>query len=151
MLMPSPWRELEALRRDLERALHSEFGRPSVPFRVAFLPGRSARAYPLTNVSEDSENVYVEALAPGLNPEKLELTVLGNTLTISGEKPAPEGVSRDAFHRNERSAGRFMRTIDLPAEVNSDKVAARYANGLLRITLARADAARPRQVQITVE
>ena len=151
MLTPSPWREMEALRRDLERALQSGFVRPTVPFTVAFLPGRSARAYPLTNVSEDAENVYVQALAPGVDPDKLELTVLGNTLTIAGEKPAPEGVSPEAFHRSERSAGRFMRTIDLPVEVNSEKVEARYADGILNIKLGRADAAKPRQVQVTVE
>jgi len=91
----SPWDELEVLRRELDRLLRSQLERPTAPFSVAFLPGRSARAYPLTNVSEDAENVYVQALAPGLDPEKLELTVLGNTLTIAGEKPAPEGVSAE--------------------------------------------------------
>lgn len=151
MFPRSPWHELDVLRRELERALHSEFARPSIPFSVAFLPGRSARAYPLTNIAEDRDNVYIEALAPGLDPEKLEITVLGNTITIAGEKPGPAGVSADAFHRCERSAGRFMRTIDIPAEVDSNKVTARYANGLLTVTMARAEAAKPRQVQINVE
>lgn len=147
----TPWQELEELRRDLERLMRTELGRPAFPFRVAFLPGRSARAYPLINVHEDSENVYVQALAPGLDPEKLELTVLGNTLTISGEKPAPAGVKPEAFHRNERCAGRFLRTIELPTEVDRDRVEARYTNGLLSIKLARAEAARPRQVKVSVE
>jgi len=146
----SPWDELEVLRRELDRLLRSQLERPTAPFSVAFLPGRSARAYPLTNVSEDAENVYVQALAPGLDPEKLELTVLGNTLTIAGAKPAPEGVSADAFHRNERCAGRFVRTLDLPTEVDRERVEARYADGLLSIKLPRAEAAKPRQVKVSI-
>jgi HSP20 family protein len=146
----SPWDELEALRRDLDRALGLETGRRSSTPRVAFLPGRSARAYPLTNVSEDADNVYVQALAPGLDTDKLELTVLGNTLTISGVKKGNPDVKPEAYHRSERAAGRFVRSIELPTEVDNDKVSARYANGLLTITLPRAAAARPKQVQVTL-
>lgn len=142
------WRELEAWRRELER-MAEMMGSP-LPFRVAFLPGRSARSYPLTNISEDRENVYVQALAPGLNPDSLEITVLGNTLTLSGEKTGPTDVPRDAFHRTERSAGRFVRTIDLPVQVDSSRVTARYANGLLTITLPRAEASKPRQISVTI-
>lgn len=146
----TPWHDLEALLRDMERRLASESARQPFPFSVAFLPGRSARAYPLINVSEDANNVYVHALAPGLDPDKLEITVLGNTLTISGEKAAPSGVSSDAFHRNERCAGRFVRTIDLHTEVDRDRTEARYANGLLSITLPRSEAARPKQVKVSI-
>lgn len=146
----SPWREVDALRRELDRALRTTAGRSPAAPTVAFLPGRSARAYPLTIVSEDSENVYVQALAPGLDPDKLELTVIVNTLTVSGEKPAPEGVSTEAYHRSERSAGKFVRSIELPGEVDADKVEASYACGLLTIKLARAAAARPRHVQVTI-
>lgn len=146
----NPWSELEVLRRELDRALGIEPGRSSSPPRVAFLPGRAARAYPLTNVSEDTENIYVQALAPGLDTDKLELTVLGNALTISGVKKGIEGVRPEAFHRSERAAGRFVRSIELPSEVDADRVTARYASGLLTITLPRAAAARPRQVQVTL-
>jgi HSP20 family protein len=146
----TPWRELETLRRELDRVLRTPGGRSPGPSGVAFLPGRAARAYPLTNVSEDPDAIYVQALAPGLDPDKLDLTILGTTLTISGEKPAPAGVTLEAYHRNERSAGRFVRSIELPSEVDSDKVEASYSNGLLVIKLPRAAAARPKQVVVTV-
>ncbi len=146
----NPWSELEALRRDLDRALGLEPGDRSSAPRVAFLPGRAARAYPLTNVSEDAENIYVQALAPGLDTDKLDLTVLGNTLTISGTKAGNADVKPEAYHRSERAAGRFVRSIELPSPVENDQVKARYVNGLLLITLPRAAAARPKQVQVTI-
>src|SRR5438876_7479065 len=83
-----PSREFESLRRELDRAL-GEAGGPAGRARQAFLPGRGARQYPLVNVSDDGERYYVEALAPGADPSKLEVTVVRNTLTIAGEKLAP--------------------------------------------------------------
>jgi HSP20 family protein len=146
-----PFRDMEALRRELDRALttYAPSG-AAAQNGGAFLPGRSARAYPLVNLSEDSDNVYLEALAPGIDPDSLNLTVVRTTLTISGEKLSPSGVAAEAFHRSERSGGKFVRSIDLPVEVNSDKVKAQYNNGLLMITMPKAEAAKPRQIKVAV-
>jgi HSP20 family protein len=149
----NPWQELEALRRDVERAFDS-FGLSSRtwPFsRVPFIPGVSARAYPLLNMSEDKDNVYIEALAPGIDTETLEISVVRDTLRIAGEKqPISADVKPEAFHRNERNAGKFVRTVTLPVEVNGDKVTAEYKNGLLLITLPKAEAAKPKQITVKV-
>jgi HSP20 family protein len=153
MRMYDPFRELDALRREIDRALNNyPPGREgsSAHGRTAFLPGRSARAYPLVNLAEDADNVYIEALAPGVNPDTINLTVVRNTLTISGEKPAPQDSSPEAFHRNERAAGRFVRNLDLPVEVNADNVQAQYTNGLLNITLPKAEVAKPKQIRVNV-
>ena len=142
--------EMEALRREMERRFTDAgpgYGRAP---RVAFLPGRGARQYPLVNVSEDEQNVYVEALAPGVDPKSLDLSVMEGGLTIKGEKLGLAQVSAEAYHRNERAAGRFVRTVELPVEVDAGKVSADYRNGLLLVTLPKAEAARPRQVPITV-
>lgn len=146
-----PFSGLESWRRELERTVGNAWPerRPRA-WRVAFLPGRGARQYPLVNLSEDEGNVYVEALAPGVDPKSLELSVVQGSLTIKGEKPGLAQVAAEAYHRNERAAGRFLRTIELPAEVEAGKVRADYRNGLLLITLPKAEAARPRQVPITV-
>lgn len=142
--------ELDALRREMERRFTDVWpGQGRAP-RVAFLPGRGARQYPLVNLSDDEQNVYVEALAPGVDPKSLELSVMQGALTIKGEKPGLAQVSADAFHRNERAAGRFVRTVDLPTEVDAGKVSADYRNGLLLVTLPKAETVRPRQVPITV-
>lgn len=142
--------ELEALQREMERrAANIWTGQGRAP-RVAFLPGRGARQYPLVNVSDDERNVYVEALAPGVDPKSLDLSVMQGALTIKGEKPGLAQVSAEAYHRNERAAGRFLRTVELPVEVDAGNVSADYRNGLLLVTLPKAESARPRQVPITV-
>lgn len=143
------WEELEQLRREIDRTFQDyEVGRWPLAWRTAFLPGAAARRYPLVNLSEDTNNLYVEALAPGVDPKSLDLSVVQGRLTIKGEKPGLEQVTAEAYHRNERAAGQFSRTIDLPMEVDAAKVRAEYKNGLLLITLPKSEAAKPRQIQV---
>ena len=101
----------------------------------------------MMNISSDDQNIVVEALAPGLDTESLKVTALRDKLTISGEK-AKVKVDGDKFHRNERSAGKFTRTIELPNPIDPDKVQAEYNSGILKITLPKAEEARPRQIEI---
>lgn len=151
MARSNPFQELEALRREIDHAFE-EFGLERWPsFRVAFLPGQLARGYPLMNLHEDTDNLYVEAMAPGIDPDALNLTVVRNTLTVSGEKkPAPAEIQPEAFHREERAGGKFVRTITLPVEIDEGKVKAEYKNGLLLIILPRAEEAKPKQITVNV-
>lgn len=149
-----PFRDLEALRREVERAFE-DFGggfRWNRPFsRTAFLPQLSARTYPLVNVGEDKDHVYVDALAPGLDPESIEVTVVNDTLRIAGEKsPIRDAVKPEAFHRSERGAGRFVRSLSLPAGIESGRVSAEYRDGLLRLTLPKHEQAKPKQIAVSV-
>ena len=151
MALWDPFREMDELRRQVDRAFESYSGERRPAFgRVAFLPGYGARQYPLVNLYEDKDNLYVEALAPGLSPEKLDLTVQGTTLTISGEKPGLQNVRGEDLHRSERSAGRFVRAVELPYLVAETGVKASYQNGLLLVTLPRHEAAKPRQIAVKV-
>ncbi len=146
-----PFAEMEALRREIDRTLGDFwFDRGPRAWRGAFLPGRAARQYPLANLSEDEGHIYVEALAPGVDPKSLDLSVMQGALTIKGEKLGLAQVTADAYHRNERAAGRFNRTIELPAEVDAAKVRADYTNGLLLITLPKSEAAKPKQIPVNV-
>ncbi len=146
-----PFVEMDSLRRELDRTL-ADFWSDRGPrgWRGAFLPGQGARQYPLANLSEDEANVYVEALAPGVDSKSLDLSVVQGALTIKGEKPGLAQVSAEAYHRNERAAGRFNRTIDLPTDVDASRVRAEYKNGLLLITLPKSEAAKPKQISVTV-
>jgi HSP20 family protein len=123
----------------------------TAPFRRPFLPGRAARAYPLVNVSEDADALYVIALAPGLDPTAIQLTVQDNRLTIAGEKQrlAAE-IQPEAFHRSERAAGKFVRTVPLPIDVEHEQVRADYKNGLLVVTLPKAEKAKPKQIPVSL-
>ena len=147
----NPFEGMEALRREIDRAFE-DFGFAESPVaRAAFLPGRGPRRYPLINLLEDKNNLYIEALTPGVDPQSLNVTVVQNRLTLSGEKSAVSGeVSREAFHRNERASGKFVRSLDLPVEVNAAAIQAEYKNGLLIVTLPKAEQAKPKQISVKV-
>ncbi len=146
------FRELEEMGRSLSRAVeHGSFPRSFAPaFRYSFLPGNAARTYPLINLSEDKENVYIEALMPGIDPDSLEVTTVRDQLTIAGEKPVLKDVAAEDYHRNERAAGRFTRSFSLPAEVDQDKASAQYENGILRLSLPKSEKAKPKQIAINM-
>lgn len=147
----NPWREMEALRREVERAFENFGPRQNDGRRGPLLAERFERSYPFVNLSEDKDNVYVEALAPGVDPESLEISIVRDTIRIAGEKqPIRMNVKPEAYHRNERLAGKFIRTLTLPVEVNGDKVSADYANGVLLIKLPKAEAAKPRKIEVKV-
>jgi HSP20 family protein len=142
---------MQALRREIDRAF-ADFGRGENPsYRVAFLPGIGPRQYPLVNLFEDKDKVYVEALTPGVDPQSLNVTVLQNRLTLSGEKsPIGDDVKPEAFHRNERASGKFLRSLDLPVEVDDGNVQAEYKNGVLLVAIPKAEKAKPKQITVNV-
>jgi HSP20 family protein len=147
----NPFEDMEALRREIDRAFEG-FGVGQGPsHRVAFLPARGPRRYPMINLLEDKSNLYIEALTPGVDPQSLNLSVMQNRLTLSGEKTrAPGEIKPEAFHRNERASGKFVRTVDLPVEVDDGGIQAEYKNGLLMVTLPKAEKARPKQINVKV-
>jgi HSP20 family protein len=147
----NPWHTLAALRRELDRVFDETGTRHAPFFRTAFLPGRAARRYPLTNLYEDQDAVYLEALAPGVDPATFNVSVVGNTLSITGEKRRVAGdVKPEAFHRSERATGTFVRHMQLPVEVDDHKVHADYTDGLLLVTLPKADKVKPKQIAVQV-
>ncbi|MBY0459859.1 MAG: Hsp20/alpha crystallin family protein [Gemmataceae bacterium] len=112
------------------------------------LSGVTGVAGPELSVWEDEHNVYAEADLPGIEVAKLEITVTGgNQLTVQGERQAPkfEGAS---WLRQERSFGKFARVVTLPTLVDADKVDAKYEAGVLRLTLPKHEAAKPRKIQV---
>lgn len=147
MAMLDLFREMENLRREIDDAFRG-FGR-GVVYEPSFLPGLGAGRYPQINLREDNDSVYVEALIPGIEAKDLELTVMRNTLTLSGERRETEG--NVTWHRNERGSGKFLRTIELPVEVDADRVMAECRNGVLTITLPKAEAARPKKISVQAQ
>jgi len=143
--------DMTRMRREIDRILGEDrFSAWTFPFsQISFLPGKASRAYPLINVSEDKDNIYVDALAPGLDPETLNASVSGDQLVISGEKkPLPKSVKSEFVHRSERSTGQFARSLSLSVSVQSEKVQANYTNGVLKILLPKMEEAKPKQIQV---
>jgi HSP20 family protein len=106
---------------------------------------------PLLNVWQDENAVYAEVDLPGIDPAKLEITVAeGNQLTVQGERQAP-AVPGASWIRQERPFGKFVRVIGLPTLVNAESVEAKYENGVLRLTLPKHEAAKPRKIVVKGE
>ncbi|MFH2002255.1 MAG: Hsp20/alpha crystallin family protein, partial [Planctomycetota bacterium] len=85
-----------------------------------------------------------------LDTESLEVYVKNNTLTLSGEKKPLTEIRPEAYHRNERAAGKFMRTVQLGTYVDENNVSASYQNGILSVTLPKSEKAKPKQIPVTV-
>ena len=141
------FKELDNLRREIDEAFRGVgVGRP---FGTPFLSPVSRR-FPLVNFSEDEGHIYVEALVPGVSPADTDLSVLRNTLTISGERKPFVEERGQIVHRSELGSGRFSRTLELPADIDPDKVSAEYRDGILTITLAKAEHAKPKKIAISL-
>lgn len=129
------WREMDGFRNEVDRL----FGRQMIG---------AAGALPALNVWEDEGNFYVEADLPEVAADKLDVTVKeGNRLTVAGERKLCEPANA-VWHRQERFAGAFSRELALPAPVDSDKVEAQFENGVLKLTLPKSEAARPRKISV---
>jgi HSP20 family protein len=141
------------VRRDVFNELFSDLNRFPEEFqrmfgRNVFGGPRWAPAGPAMNVWADEQAVFVEVDLPGTNVDKLDVSVTeGNKLTIQGERPVLE-TPNAVWHRQERGAGNFTRTLTLPTMVDANKVEAKYENGVLRLTLPRSEAAKPRKIEI---
>ncbi len=137
---PFNWREMERLRRDMDRLFESTSPR--------FQRARAAR-FPAINIwTNESEGVFVTAELPGVAPDSLEITVTADTLTISGTR-TPEDLPEGAYyHRRERYCDEFSRTLQLPFTVDKDGVTATAENGVLQMNLPRAEAEKPKQIEV---
>ena len=96
------------------------------------------------------EAFVVEAQLPGINVETLDINVLGRRLTLAGEFAEADAGEAVTWHRQERSRGSFRQALQLPLEVDSDKVDAEYKHGILRINLPKAASALPKQISVKV-
>jgi HSP20 family protein len=142
------FRELDNLRREIDDAFRGVgMRRVLTPH---FLTGGGTRRFPLVNISEDGTDIYLEALLPGVDPSRVEVSVLRNTLTLAGERNPAETDKNAVWHRNERGIGKFSRTIELPAEIDSSKVSAQCCDGVLKITLPKVEAAKPKKITVGV-
>ncbi len=103
---------------------------------------------PSMDIFEQGDDVVVKAELPGMKKEEIEVSVTDNTMTISGEKKQEEKVEKKNYFRMERSYGSFTRSFHLPTEVQSDKAKAEFENGILTISLPKAEAVKPRTITV---
>ena len=134
--------EFDRLRRQIDL-----FG-ADFPGRI--LRGATAGVFPLMNMTEDKENFYVRAELPGIAGDALDISVTGDTLTISGERVMPTGDENAKYHRREREAGKFSRIVNLPSQIDTTKVKPDSKNGILTVTLPKAEETKPKQISVKI-
>ena len=130
--MLSMMRDFSKMQREMESFLDSFSG---------------SGVFPAVNVSEDAENIYLTAEIPGIRPEEIDISVVGRTLTIRGERRIEEA-SNVGYHRRERSGGLFRKALTLPYDVDADKVIAACEDGVLKLTLPKADEVKPKKIEV---
>ena len=136
----TPFEELERMRRQMDRLTEGLTGRL---FREP-----AAGVFPLLNMTEDTDNYYVRAELPGIIAGDLDISVTGNSLSISGERKMLPEVENVKYHRREREAGKFSRVISVPTQVDTTKVEAHSEDGILTVVLPKAESAKPKQIVV---
>jgi len=136
-----PFADFDRLSRQMDQLTRRAMGRPGLAWQPA-------RVFPAINLTEDKDNFYVRAELPGFKADALEISVTGKNLTITGERKTSAEGEKIRYHRKERDAGKFSRVIGLPADVDADNVTAKMVNGILTITIPKAEKAKPRQITI---
>lgn len=110
--------------------------------------GLLADYHPSLDISETDEALQIRVDLPGIKPEEVDVEVRNNTLQITGERKEEREEKREMWHRTERHLGRFARSMTLPCEVQDEKVAAEYSNGVLNITLPKAEKAKTHKIAV---
>jgi len=135
---------------DMNR-LHNEMNRMFDRFGLGDGMRQVAPSYPALNLWQDDDNLYVEAELPGMELNELEILATGDDqLTIKGRREAPS-VEKGTWHRQERGYGDFSRILNLPHEVDPDKVEAEFKHGVLCVTLPKREEAKPRRITVKAD
>jgi HSP20 family protein len=138
----SPFDRLSSLRDEMNRLFDTSF--PSFGRDAGLFSGWS----PPLDVYQDKDNVFVKAELPGMTKDEIDISLQDDALVISGErKHEKESKEGEAF-RSERYFGRFHRSVTLPTRVDGEKVKATYKDGILTVTLPKAEDAKPKQIQV---
>lgn len=136
----SPFADFDQLRREMLRLFDTAAG-------DAF-GDVGAGVFPPMNITQDADNFYLRAEVPGIKPNELSISAVRNRVSLAGKREIQREHERASYHRKERAEGSFNRTVTLPTEVDAERVDARYADGILTLTLPKAEEAKPRQIAV---
>src|SRR5688572_979085 len=140
-----PFRHLSTLREEIDRLFERPFA-STVPQQF-WLGG----GWPTVDLFEDRDHLVVKVEIPGMKKEDIDISLHDGVLAIAGERKTEEKYDKAETHRSERFVGRFHRALTLPVPVQADKTNANYQDGVLTITLPKAEEAKPKQIQVQAE
>ncbi len=140
----SPARELTTFQNDVDRLLEGFFR------RGALRGDLSPIFAPPVDVEETADEFVMRADLPGISMKDVKVSVMGDTVTIRGERSGEKSSQDGSLHRVERSFGSFERSFTLGAPIRADKVKAQYKDGVLEVRVPKAEEARPREIEVQV-
>lgn len=135
-----PAREMMSLRDAMDRLFDDAFTRP--------LSLRGGWSVPAIDMYQTDDEVVVKAALPGIKAEEVQINITGDVLTLKGEVRHEEEKKEKAWHIREQRFGSFERSVALPTAVVADKAKAEFENGILTITLPKADEVKPRTISV---
>ena len=136
----NPFADFDQLRREMLRLFDTAAGDT--------FGDVGAGVFPPMNITQDNDNFYLRAEVPGIEPNQLSISAVRNRVSLAGKREIQREHERVSYHRKERAEGTFNRTVTLPAEVDAERVDARYVDGILTLTLPKAEEAKPRQITV---
>lgn len=142
------FQEMENFRRSIDEAFRTVGIGPII--ESGLVPGLGVQSAVRVNLSEDDDNMYIQALVPGIEPKDVDLNIMSGMLTLSGERKV-EVPAGGTWHRRECGSGSFTRSVQLPVEADLEKVSAESRNGILRITLPKAESAKPKKITVRAD
>lgn len=144
----APWQRSYALQNDLSQLLQSFDGVFAFPWEAGPETQSPAARFPAVDVQEGKDTVTIKAELPGLKKEDINISLHEGVLTLSGERKGSRECESGGKTRSERWFGRFERSITLPGSVDPKNIPATYVDGILTVTLAKAEEAKPKQIKI---
>lgn len=141
-----PFADLMGMRDEINRLFDITLGR-SVFDHPSLFDGEWV---PAVDVYENDDKIVVKTELPGMTDKDIDVDILGDTLTIKGEKKKEEEKKDKHYHRLERVYGSFHRAVKLPGVIAPDKAKASFKNGVLEIVVPKKEEARPRQIKVDV-
>jgi HSP20 family protein len=142
----SPAREIASLQQGINRLFEDVFSQSGDDAGDAMGAWR-----PPVDIIDTGKAIIIYAEIPGVDKAAVTIEVKDNVLSISGERTVDPGAGKGSYMRSERVFGKFQRSFALPAMIPTEKIAARFKHGVLKITIPKPEAERPRQVSIKVE
>jgi HSP20 family protein len=148
-----PFTDMGRWETDMERMFNDFWGRrmrPWWPERWS-MPAVVEISPPALDFFEEKDEIVVKAELPGMDKDNVEVSLTDHTLTIKGEKKKEEEVKEENYYKSERSYGSFVRTLELPTEVHSDKIKATFKNGVLEVRLPKTEQAKAKEVKVKID
>ncbi len=145
MIRWEPFREMMSFQNAMDRLFEERFIRPS-----HLWPELERGELPV-DMYQTANDVVIKAALPGVKPEEMDISITGDMLTIKGEHKEDQERKQEDYFYKEHRYGTFSRSIPLPVRVKSDKAEALFDNGVLTLTLPKAEEVKPKQIKVKVK